>query len=117
MIGEVSEEPLSREQPKPNEVQSTSIDRQKQATVPVIEQQIEQMQKLLHSILRQQKIHVVKKSKIKTKIFTLALIVGASYTAILWVLMQPIINPILFVPAFSIAIVCSLMLGKYLSLE
>jgi len=81
------------------------------------DQQIKQMQNLLHSILSQQEKPTAKLSNIKTKVCILIFIIVASYTAILWGVMQPTINPIIFVSAFSIAVVCSLMLGKILSQE
>jgi len=81
----------------------------------VTDQQIEQMQNLLRSTLSQQEKPTARPNKIKTKISILIFIVVASYTTILWDLMQPIINPIIFVPAFSFAVACSLMLGKILS--
>lgn len=79
------------------------------------EQQIKQTQDALHSVLGQQETSTVKLSNIRTKIFTLMFIVFVSYAVIVWDLMQPAINPIIFVPAFSIAVACSLMLGKILS--
>jgi len=81
------------------------------------DQQTKQMQNLLRSILSQQEKPTAKLSNIKTKVCILIFIIVASYTAILWGVMQPTINPIIFVSAFSIAVVCSLMLGKILSQE
>jgi len=78
------------------------------------DQQIKQTQNLLHSILSREK-PTTRLSNIKTKICILVFMVVAAYTAILWGLMQPTINPIIFAPAFSIAVACSLMLGKILS--
>jgi len=89
----------------------------KNLVVFATDQQIKQMQNLLHSILSQQETPAAKLRNIKGKILILVFIVVASYTAILWDLMQPTINPIIFVPAFSIAVACSLMLGKMLSQE
>jgi hypothetical protein len=80
------------------------------------DQQIKQTQSLLHSLLTQQE-KTRAKNNFKSKIFVLALIVVASYAAILWNLMQLAVNPIIFVSAFSIAVTCSLMLGKMLSQE
>jgi len=80
-------------------------------------QQMKQAQNLLNSILSQQETPAAKLRKIKAKICILVFIVVASYTAILWALTQPTINPIIFVPAFSIAVACSLILGKILSKE
>lgn len=79
-------------------------------------QQIEQTQGLLHSLLSQQeKPRAI--SNLKSKIFVLVFVIVASYAAILWDLMQLALNPIIFVSAFSIAVACSLMLGKILSQE
>jgi len=78
-------------------------------------QQIEQTQNLLNPILSPQEPPTTKPSQIKTKIFTLTLIIIISYTAVSWSLLQPIINPIIFIPAFSIAFICSLILGKTVS--
>jgi len=81
------------------------------------DQQIKQTQTLLQSTLSVQGIPEAKLGNVKTKIFILVFIVVVSYTAIVWALMQPIINIIIFVPAFGIAVACSLMLGKVLSKE
>ncbi|MCW3994041.1 MAG: hypothetical protein NWE85_05715 [Candidatus Bathyarchaeota archaeon] len=79
-------------------------------------QQIKQTQGLLHSLLSQQeKPRAI--INLKSKIFVLVFVIVASYAAILWDLMQLAINPIIFVSAFSIAVACSLMLGKILSQE
>ena len=78
-------------------------------------QQIKQAQKLLHSLPSPQNKFIAKPSPIKIKILISAFIIVISYTAVLWTLLQPIINPIIFVPAFYIAITCSIILGKLLS--
>jgi len=90
-------------------------DSEKNLVILAADQQIKQAQNMLHSILSQQEMSTAKLSNIKVKICILAFIVVASYIAIVWTLMQPITNPIIFVPAFSVAIACSLMLGKILS--
>lgn len=87
----------------------------KNSVILATEQQKKQIQNLLHSLLSQQEKATAKLSNIKIKICISVFIIGASYTAILWDLMQPAINPIIFLPAFSIAVTCSLMLGKILS--
>ena len=80
------------------------------------DQQIEQMQGLLHALSSQlEKPRAI--SNLKSKIFVLVLVIVASYAAILWDLTQLTINPIIFVSALSIAVACSLMLGKILSQE
>jgi len=80
------------------------------------QQQIEQAQNLLIPLLpKSNDIHAAKSNYIKAKILTLTLLVVISYTAVLWSLLQPIINSIIFASAFCIAVTCSLMLGKLLS--
>ena len=87
----------------------------KNLVVLATDQQIKQTQNLLHSILSQQETPEAKLGNIKVKICMLFSMIVASYGAILWDIMQPTIHPFVFVPAFSIAVACSLMLGKMLS--
>ena len=91
-------------------------DSDKNRVVLATEQQIKQAQDLSHSMLSREK-PTTKLSNIRIKICILAFMVVASYTTILWGLIQPTINPLIFIPAFSIAVACSLMLGKILSQE
>jgi hypothetical protein len=79
------------------------------------DQQTKQAQETLRSTSIQQGEITAKLSVINTRIIMLILIVGASYGTSVWSLMQHIINPLIFIPAFSIAVICSLMLGKVLS--
>jgi len=75
--------------------------------------QIKQAQDMLRSISNQRGAPTVKLNKIM--ICMLVLIVVAFYTASVWALIQYVINPIIFALAFSVAIACSVMLGKALS--
>ena len=52
------------------------------------------------------------KSNLKINLLLCTSIMATAYIAVLWSLLQPIINPIVFVPAFYIAVVSSLILGK-----
>jgi hypothetical protein len=82
------------------------------------DEQIKQAQNLLNSTLSQlQESSVSKHGGVKAKVytFTLALIIVGSYIAIVWDVIQPVISPIIFVTAFSIAIAGSIVLGKTLS--
>lgn len=88
------------------------IDVDKNLVILATPQQTEQMQNLLHSVLSPQSMPTAKPSYIKTKILISAFIMVISYTVILWSLLQPIIKPIIFVPAFYVAVVFSLILGK-----
>jgi hypothetical protein len=81
------------------------------------DEQMKRMQDLLHSSLSREEEHGAKIDGINSKIFVLVFVIVASYAAILWDLTQLTINPIIFVSAFSIAMACSLMLGKILSQE
>lgn len=92
-------------------------DSDKNLVVLATDEQIIQIQNLLHQILSQQERPIARLSNIKTKIFILALMVAASYTVILWDLMQPTADPIIFLLAFSFAIASALMLGKIISHE
>lgn len=75
--------------------------------------QIKQAQDMLRSTSNQREAPTVKLNKIM--ICMLTLIVVAFYAASVWALMQYVINPIIFVIAFSVAIACSVILGKVLS--
>jgi len=90
-------------------------DSDKNLVVLATDQQIGQTQNLLRSIVNQERMPTVRLGNIKIKIYLLVLIIVASYAAIVWNLMQSIIDPIIFIPAFSIAVACSIMLGKILS--
>jgi len=88
------------------------IDVDKNLVVLATPQQIEQTQNLLHSVPSPQNMPTAKPSYIKTKILISAFIMVISYTVVLWSLLQPIIKPIIFVPAFYIAVAFSFILGK-----
>lgn len=77
--------------------------------------QIRQAKDLLRSVPSSQEIAVTETSYGNAKIWLLALIIVISYAAALWSLLQPIINPIVFVPAFYVAIATCMLLGKLLS--
>jgi hypothetical protein len=81
------------------------------------DEQLKQAQYMLRSLLIQQGASEARFGGNKAMIMMLIFAVGICYTASVWALMQPIINPIIFVIAFSIAVVCSLMLGKVLCRE
>ena len=81
------------------------------------DEQIEQAQNLLNSALSQLREGSSKLSSVKVRVYTFALVLAvvASYTAIVWEVMQPAISAIVFVSAFSIAIAGSVALGRMLS--
>jgi hypothetical protein len=90
-------------------------DSDKNIIILATDQQIEQARSLLRSTLNSQEAFPTRPSIVAIMILVLALAVGASYVAILWSLTEPVINPAVFVPAFSIAMLCSLLLGRALS--
>jgi len=92
-------------------------DADKNLVILATDQQIKQMENRLHSMSSQPEALTAKPISIKAKSCILVFMIVASYTAILWALTQPTINPIIFIPTFSIAVACSLMLGKILSQE
>ena len=107
---------------KPWELQRYAIssfkfqDVDKNQIVLATSQQVEQTQNLLAPFLpKLEELPTVKLDHAKTKIFILALSIVISYTAVIWSLLQPIINTIIFVPSFYITVVCSLILGKLVS--
>jgi hypothetical protein len=79
------------------------------------DEQINETKTILHSISSQDETSAVRLRDNTIQICILVLIVAASYIASIWSLMQPIINPIIFVFAFSISVVCSIILGKMFS--
>lgn len=89
----------------------------KNQVVFATDQQTRQMQKLLRSTLSRQETPTAGPRKIKTEISILTFIAAASYATILWNLMQPVVNPVIFLFAFSFGIVSSVMIGKRLSHE
>lgn len=79
------------------------------------DQQVKEAKNMIGSMLNQKGMSAVKLRTINIKVGILVLMVIASYTAGIWALVQPTINPIIFISAFSVAVACSLMLGKLLS--
>ena len=88
-------------------------DADKNLVIFATDNQIKQAQDVLRSISTQQEEPTVKQDKIK--IFALVLMVVAFYATSVWAMMQYIVNPIVFIITFSIAVACSVMLGKVLS--
>ncbi len=81
------------------------------------DQEIKQAENLLQSLVNQQKISRTMSGNFVARILILSFLIGGSYVAILWTLLQPVINPLILIPAFFIAVLCSILLGKALSSE
>lgn len=90
-------------------------DADKNFVILATDQQIKQSQNLLQSILSAERTPGLRPNYIKAKIGTFLFIIVASYMVALWALMQPVINSLIFIAAFCIALICSLVLGKMLS--
>ncbi len=91
------------------------IDSDKNHVTFATDEQIQQTQEKLKSMLNQQNLSEVPTNLIKLRTYILALIIALSYAAIIWDLLQPIINPMVIVPLFSLATLCAIMLGKLIS--
>jgi len=90
-------------------------DADKNLIVFATESEIKQTQNRLQSKLFTQEKPIAKIFNVKVKIFSLCILLVLSYLTILWNLMQSVINPVIFILAFSLAVFCSLFLGKVLS--
>lgn len=79
------------------------------------DEQIPQTQEKLKLLSQQKMLKTNTSSIFKVRIFTLFLIITFSYAVIIWNLLQPSINPVIFIASLSSATLCSMMLGKVLS--
>ncbi|MEM3783783.1 MAG: hypothetical protein QXY88_01955 [Candidatus Bathyarchaeia archaeon] len=79
------------------------------------DEQIQQTQEKLKLLSQQKMLKTNTSSIFKVRIFTLFLIITFSYAVIIWNLLQPSINPVIFIASLSSATLCSMMLGKVLS--
>jgi hypothetical protein len=90
-------------------------DADKNLVVFASEQEIRQSVGVLQSALNEETTLAARMLTGRLKTAILSLVVLVSYGAILWDLMQPVVNPVIFIPVFSVAVACSLLLGKALS--
>lgn len=79
------------------------------------DQEVKQAKDLLHSILTQEGTLEAKPNNIKVEAGILAIVVIVSYAAVFWDLVQPAVSAFIFVPAFAVAVGCSLVLGRILA--
>jgi hypothetical protein len=91
------------------------VDANKNSLSFATNEQIKQAQNLLDSLLVQHEASVAKVRNSKIKIGLLTSMVFVSYAVILWNFIQPIVNPIIFILAFSVSVMFALMLGRTLS--
>lgn len=91
-------------------------DGDKNLVVLATEQEMKQAQDFLQSSLKEQgQIAPVARRNVKVTTYVLALLIIASYLIVVWVLTQPVISPIIFVAAFLVGVMSSVMLGRQLS--
>jgi len=93
------------------------IDSDKNLVTFATDQETKQAQTLLQSLLNRKVAPATRVGDLRAKMYILMLIIAASYTTIIWDLTRSIINPAIFISAFSVAVACSIMLGKILSQE
>ncbi len=79
------------------------------------DEQIQRVRMILQSKLDIQNQHVLGSAYSMSRITPLSLVILLSYGGILWSLLQPTINPLIFVVALAVAILCSVLLGQRLS--
>jgi hypothetical protein len=79
------------------------------------DEQIAQTQYLLNSSLSQIESTERNPTFFRVKALALTCMVIAAYALSLWALSLKVIEILVFIPAFSIAVVCSLILGRFLS--
>jgi len=90
-------------------------DADKNLVILATDEEIKQVERVLYSMLSQKEISVAKIRKTRLKTYILIFSVVILYLVSAWALLQPVISPITFVLAFSVAVACSLMLGKILA--
>lgn len=79
------------------------------------ESDIKRTQDLVHSQLSPNRLPTPRPSYALARIWILVSAIIISYTAILWTLTQPTINLVIFVSAFCVATICSILLGVAIS--
>jgi hypothetical protein len=90
-------------------------DSDKNVVVLATEQEIRQSQDMLKSIVKNGGKAPTATQSAKIVVFALAFLMILSYSGIAWALMQPLINSAVFIVAFSVGVVASIMLGRTLS--
>lgn len=106
---------------KPWELQTYALlsfkfyDVDKNLVILATDEEIKQVQRLLHSMLSQKETSTAKMRNVRLQTYMLIFSVVVLYLVSVWALVQPVVSPIIFVLAFSVAVACSLMLGKILS--
>jgi hypothetical protein len=80
-----------------------------------MEPELSQSKNLLHAMLNQQGAQVPALVNYRVRVLMLTTILLLSYVTVLWDFLQPMINPLIFVFALSVAAVSSIALGRALA--
>lgn len=91
------------------------VDSDKNQVSFATDEQIRQTQEKLKTLLNQQKPSETPVNLLKVRILLLAILIALSYATAIWDLLQPTINPIIFIASFSLATLFAVMLGRTLS--
>lgn len=91
------------------------LDADKNLVTLATDEQMQQTRMILQSELSTQNQNSLGSTYSMSRIALLAFVIVASYAGILWSIIQPTINPLIFVLAFGTAIICSVLLGRRLS--
>ncbi len=87
----------------------------KSLVVLATDEQVRQAQTLRASLSAQDQLSAGRSRAFGATALLLAFIVVVSYGVSVWALTSPLVDPLVFIPAFTIAIVFSLLLGRTLS--
>lgn len=86
-------------------------DSDKNLVVLANDDQVKQMRDLLRSALTQQ----VNGRRLQFRTVAMVLFVIVSYAAVVWALIQPVINSVAFISGLTVSVICSLILGEMLA--
>ena len=89
-------------------------DAENNTVILATDQQIRQSQDLLQSTMKQQEASLGARNVGTIKVAALGSALLASYIAVLWSLVQPVISSVVFIPAFCAAGVAAIALGRAL---
>lgn len=91
------------------------IDIDKNQVSLATDEQIQQAKDKIKRIISQQNLSKLPQNILRSKVYVSAFLITLSYAILVWNLLQPIINPIIFAITFSLATLCSIVLGRSLS--
>jgi hypothetical protein len=91
------------------------IDIDKNQVSLATDEQIQQAKDKIKRIISQQNLSKLPQNILRLKVYVSAFLITLSYAILVWNLLQPIINPIIFAITFSLATLCSIVLGRSLS--